>query len=108
MEVRLLLLVFICLHALHWAASAQQPEEATVIVKGSTKIAETNKNYICATIDWWPPEKCNYNQCPWGQSSILNLVLLCSSLGVVLLLYAVIVHWFMGLLLIWCSTNWFM
>lgn len=73
MEVRLLLLVFICLHALLWAASAQQPEEATVIVKGSTKIAETNKNYICATIDWWPPEKCNYNQCPWGQSSILNL-----------------------------------
>uniref|UniRef100_A0A0E0KAE8 Heparanase-like protein n=1 Tax=Oryza punctata TaxID=4537 RepID=A0A0E0KAE8_ORYPU len=73
MEVRLLLLVFICLHALQWAASAQQPEEATVIVKGSTKIAETNKNYICATIDWWPPEKCNYNQCPWGQSSILNL-----------------------------------
>ncbi|EAZ26032.1 hypothetical protein OsJ_09885 [Oryza sativa Japonica Group] len=29
MEVRLLLLVFKCLHALLWAASAQQPEEAT-------------------------------------------------------------------------------
>ncbi|KAG8074006.1 hypothetical protein GUJ93_ZPchr0006g43812 [Zizania palustris] len=69
MVVRLLLIVFICLHA----AWAQQPEEATVIVKGSTKIAETDKNYVCATIDWWPPEKCNYNQCPWGQSSILNL-----------------------------------
>uniref|UniRef100_A0A453IP63 Heparanase-like protein 2 n=2 Tax=Aegilops tauschii subsp. strangulata TaxID=200361 RepID=A0A453IP63_AEGTS len=68
----LLLLALVCLHAPH-SASAQQPEEATVIVKGSTKIAVTDVNYICATIDWWPPEKCNYNQCPWGQSSILNL-----------------------------------
>ncbi|XP_062216428.1 heparanase-like protein 1 [Phragmites australis] len=72
MEVRLLLLALICLHAPRWAL-AQQPEEATVIVKGSTRIAETDENYVCATIDWWPPEKCNYNQCPWGQSSILNL-----------------------------------
>ncbi|KAM3314975.1 hypothetical protein ACQJBY_033626 [Aegilops geniculata] len=68
----LLLLALVCLHASH-SAWAQQPEEATVIVKGSTKIAQTDVNYICATIDWWPPEKCNYNQCPWGQSSILNL-----------------------------------
>ncbi|KAF7050061.1 hypothetical protein CFC21_058475 [Triticum aestivum] len=69
----LLLLALVCLHAPSHSASAQQPEEATVIVKGSTKIAQTDVNYICATIDWWPPEKCNYNQCPWGQSSILNL-----------------------------------
>ncbi|KAL6645091.1 hypothetical protein ACP70R_016699 [Stipagrostis hirtigluma subsp. patula] len=64
MEVRLLLLALICLHAPRWASS-QQPDEATVIVKGSTRIAETDENYVCATIDWWPPEKCNYNQCPW-------------------------------------------
>jgi len=77
MELRLrlllLLLALICLHAPRWA-SAQQPEEATVIVKGSSRIAATDDNYVCATIDWWPPEKCNYNQCPWGQASILNLV----------------------------------
>jgi heparanase len=69
----LLLLALICLRAPR-LASAQQPDEATVIVKGSTRIAETDDNYVCATIDWWPPEKCNYNQCPWGQASILNLV----------------------------------
>ncbi|ONL94923.1 Heparanase-like protein 1 [Zea mays] len=69
---RLLLLALICLRAPR-LASAQQPDEATVIVKGSTRIAETDDNYVCATIDWWPPEKCNYNQCPWGQASILNL-----------------------------------
>ncbi|OAY84041.1 Heparanase-like protein 1 [Ananas comosus] len=48
--------------------------DVTVIVKGSSTIAETNENFVCATIDWWPPEKCSYNQCPWGQSSVLNLV----------------------------------
>ncbi|KAM0883922.1 hypothetical protein ACQ4PT_031296 [Festuca glaucescens] len=74
MAARLLLfLALVCLQAPPWA-SAQQPEqEATVIVKGSAKIAETDQSYVCATMDWWPPEKCNYNQCPWGQSSILNL-----------------------------------
>ncbi|XP_066383894.1 heparanase-like protein 2 isoform X3 [Miscanthus floridulus] len=72
LRLRLLLLALICLHAPRWA-SAQQPEEATVIVKGSSRIAATDDNYVCATIDWWPPEKCNYNQCPWGQASILNL-----------------------------------
>ncbi|GJN08677.1 hypothetical protein PR202_ga26626 [Eleusine coracana subsp. coracana] len=72
MDVRLLLLALICIHA-SCRALAEQPEEATVIVKGSTRIAETDDNYVCATMDWWPPEKCNYNQCSWGQSSILNL-----------------------------------
>jgi heparanase len=75
MEIRLLLLALICIHA-SCRALAEQPEEATVIVKGSTRVAETDDNFVCATIDWWPPEKCNYNQCPWGRSSILNLVCL--------------------------------
>ncbi|XP_010258147.1 PREDICTED: heparanase-like protein 1 isoform X2 [Nelumbo nucifera] len=52
---------------------AQETADATIVVKGSTIIAETDHNFICATIDWWPHDKCNYNQCPWGESSILNL-----------------------------------
>jgi heparanase 1 len=75
----LLLLALVSLHAPRGASAQQPDEEATVIVKGSAKIAETDRSYVCATLDWWPPEKCNYNQCPWGQSSILNLVCtLCS------------------------------
>lgn len=54
--------------------SAQIVEYATIVFDGTEAVANTDDNYICATIDWWPPEKCNYRQCPWGSASILNLV----------------------------------
>nr|XP_010936349.1 heparanase-like protein 1 isoform X2 [Elaeis guineensis] len=66
------LLLFVFLYSLP-GILAQESAEATVIVKGSATVAETDKNFVCATIDWWPPEKCNYDQCPWGESSALNL-----------------------------------
>ncbi|KAL2935305.1 Heparanase-like protein 1 [Bienertia sinuspersici] len=46
---------------------------ANLGVNGAHVIAETDENYVCATIDWWPHNKCDYNQCPWGYSSIMNL-----------------------------------
>ncbi|XP_020591176.1 heparanase-like protein 2 [Phalaenopsis equestris] len=48
-------------------------KKVTVSIQSVTTIAKTDYNFICATLDWWPPEKCNYNMCPWGNSSILNL-----------------------------------
>ena len=48
--------------------------EVKVKVKGVTSIAKTDGNFICATLDWWPEDKCDYNQCPWGKAGILNLV----------------------------------
>lgn len=48
---------------------------ATVVsIKAVTTIAKTDDNFVCATMDWWPPDKCNYGMCPWGNASILNLV----------------------------------
>ncbi|PPR88261.1 hypothetical protein GOBAR_AA32429 [Gossypium barbadense] len=44
-----------------------------VVIQGSTPIAETDDNFVYATLDWWPTEKCNYNQCPWGKAGLLNL-----------------------------------
>ncbi|XP_052875026.1 heparanase-like protein 2 [Gossypium arboreum] len=44
-----------------------------VVIQGSTPIAETDDNFVCATLDWWPTEKCNYNQYPWGKAGLLNL-----------------------------------
>ncbi|XP_010936395.2 heparanase-like protein 2 [Elaeis guineensis] len=48
-------------------------DKVTVSVKAVTTIAKTDDSFICATIDWWPKEKCNYDMCPWYSSSILNL-----------------------------------
>lgn len=53
---------------------AQHVEEARLVINGSLPITHTDANYICATIDWWPSNKCDYKQCPWGSSSALNLV----------------------------------
>ncbi|KAH6763097.1 hypothetical protein C2S52_020530 [Perilla frutescens var. hirtella] len=48
-------------------------EEVKLTVRGATSIAKTDEDFICATLDWWPETKCNYNQCPWGKAGILNL-----------------------------------
>ncbi|TXG51684.1 hypothetical protein EZV62_024208 [Acer yangbiense] len=51
----------------------QEVGPATIIVDGTSTIATNDDKFICATIDWWPHDKCNYNQCPWGNSSAMNL-----------------------------------
>lgn len=48
-------------------------DDVKVFVKGVTSIAKTDDNFVCATLDWWPSEKCDYNQCPWGKAGLLNL-----------------------------------
>ncbi|KEH31988.1 heparanase-like protein 1 isoform X1 [Medicago truncatula] len=53
--------------------STQDIEHGSIEVNGVQGIAENDDNFICATIDWWPQEKCDYNYCPWGSSSVLNL-----------------------------------
>lgn len=49
-------------------------EDVTITVKSVTNIATTDDNFVCATLDWWPEDKCDYGQCPWGKAGILNLV----------------------------------
>ncbi|XP_057443103.1 heparanase-like protein 1 [Lotus japonicus] len=48
-------------------------EHGSLLVNGAQAKAETGDNFICATIDWWPHDKCDYNHCPWGYSSVVNL-----------------------------------
>ena len=67
----LFLLPLLCLPA---RVRSDDYSDVTVIVRGSETIASTSDEFVCATIDWWPPEKCNYDQCPWGRASVLNLV----------------------------------
>ncbi|XP_062116611.1 heparanase-like protein 1 [Humulus lupulus] len=72
MECYLSLVVFlISLPAVF--AQVQDTAYSNIIVDGARAAAKIDQNYICATLDWWPHDKCNYNQCPWGYASIINL-----------------------------------
>ncbi|KAL0382921.1 UNVERIFIED_CONTAM: Heparanase-like protein 3 [Sesamum calycinum] len=53
--------------------NADKTVDGTVFVDGKRPIAWTDENFICATLDWWPPEKCDYGNCSWGHASLLNL-----------------------------------
>ncbi|TYH51876.1 hypothetical protein ES332_D10G311000v1 [Gossypium tomentosum] len=48
-------------------------EKVEVVVEGATPIAQTDEDFICVTLDWWPTNKCDYDQCPWGQAGLFNL-----------------------------------
>lgn len=47
--------------------------EGTVSINGKTSIGKIDDDFVCATLDWWPPEKCDYGTCSWGHASLLNL-----------------------------------
>lgn len=49
-----------------------------VFIDGKSVIGRTDDDFVCATLDWWPPEKCDYGTCSWDRASLLNLVLLLS------------------------------
>lgn len=44
-----------------------------VVVDARSAVAETDSAFVCATLDWWPPEKCDYGTCAWGRAGLLNL-----------------------------------
>jgi heparanase 1 len=44
-----------------------------VEVDARSILSTTDEAFLCATLDWWPPDKCDYGTCAWGQASLLNL-----------------------------------
>ncbi|CAA0810506.1 Heparanase-like protein 3, partial [Striga hermonthica] len=48
-------------------------EDGVVLIDDAIKISSTDEDFICATLDWWPPEKCDYGKCSWGYASLLNV-----------------------------------
>ncbi|KAG6527660.1 hypothetical protein ZIOFF_009786 [Zingiber officinale] len=70
--------LFLCLAGHVGAHSGISDAEAgvysnAVVIDGTAPIAVTDEDFICATLDWWPPEKCDYGTCSWGMASMLNL-----------------------------------
>lgn len=51
----------------------RERDTGTVYIDGRGAIAKTDEDFICATLDWWPPQKCDYGTCSWGHASLLNL-----------------------------------
>ncbi|GAV82086.1 Glyco_hydro_79n domain-containing protein [Cephalotus follicularis] len=47
--------------------------EGTVFIGGRSAIGKIDDDFLCATLDWWPPEKCDYGTCSWDHASLLNL-----------------------------------
>ncbi|KAI3524395.1 hypothetical protein L1887_03049 [Cichorium endivia] len=47
--------------------------EGRLVINGKSAIAKIDSDFICATMDWWPPEKCDYGTCSWGHASLLNV-----------------------------------
>ncbi|KAH0934854.1 hypothetical protein HID58_011971 [Brassica napus] len=73
MSYNVCLLVFLSCLLLLGVTFATNMEQTTIVIDGTRQIAEIDENFVCATLDWWPPEKCNYDQCPWGYASLINL-----------------------------------
>ena len=50
-------------------------KKITVDLKIDTKapVSRIDDLWACVTLDWWPENKCDYGNCPWGQNSVLNI-----------------------------------
>ncbi|KAF5939149.1 hypothetical protein HYC85_023408 [Camellia sinensis] len=72
MDLRVAIILFCVIQSL-FCVSLSSIEEVKVKVQGVTSIAKTDDNFVCVTLDWWPANKCDYNQCPWQEAGILNL-----------------------------------
>ncbi|PON89862.1 Glycoside hydrolase [Trema orientale] len=73
----ILLLVYFGIHRLSQSRSISVASETTtsgtVFVNGTAPIGRIDDDFVCATIDWWPTQKCDYGTCSWGRASLLNL-----------------------------------
>ncbi|GFS35693.1 glucuronidase 3 [Actinidia rufa] len=74
--------IWVCLFSFSLISSVNSQNEGRVTtisgsvwIDGNSAIGRTDSDFICATLDWWPPEKCDYGTCSWGHASLLNLLL---------------------------------
>jgi len=48
--------------------------DCEVEVDAGSIMATTDDTFVCATLDWYPQDRCSYGSCSWDHASILNLV----------------------------------
>eukprot|EP00959_Pyramimonas_sp_CCMP1952_P154346 3228985-Pyramimonas_sp.AAC.1 len=44
------------------------PRQTAKIRVESKRLSTTSEGFVCATLDWWPPSKCDSTKCAWGQT----------------------------------------
>ncbi|KAM4125499.1 hypothetical protein ACB094_01G314400 [Castanea mollissima] len=64
---------FMCVYSFISVGSKALVGDGTVFIDGKAAIGRIDDDFVCATLDWWPPEKCDYGTCSWGLASLLNL-----------------------------------
>lgn len=79
---RIVQLLGLCLWLLYTHSKSEDATvKGTVIISGKSVIGNIDDDFVCATLDWWPPQKCDYGRCSWGLASLLNLVFLLTLLS---------------------------
>ncbi|XP_042756766.1 heparanase-like protein 3 [Lactuca sativa] len=78
LHMLLLLLTVVCFSSKMVVSLSSSVETSSVVegsvnINGMTSIGFIDEDFICATLDWWPQEKCDYGSCSWGNASLLNL-----------------------------------
>ncbi|OEL12980.1 Heparanase-like protein 3 [Dichanthelium oligosanthes] len=75
----LLKMVAFCVWAFFWLGGIATMSTTAfaggdaVVVDARSAVATTDDDFVCATLDWWPPDKCDYGTCSWGRATLLNL-----------------------------------
>ncbi|XP_031371761.1 heparanase-like protein 3 [Punica granatum] len=66
----LCVLFYVLLH--DSASKVSEVVEGNVFINGTASIAETDHNFICATLDYGPSDHCDHGFC-WGKATLLDL-----------------------------------
>lgn len=78
----LIVIVVLCL-CVYWpwhqsASKVLVVIEEDVFVNGTASIAETDRDFICATLDYGPSDHCDHGFC-WGKATLFDLVSILST-----------------------------
>ena len=69
---------FLATFLLHLSVAARVESKSAAVtsnihVASAQAVSKTDDVWACANLGWYPPDKCNYGMCPWGQSGVLNI-----------------------------------
>ncbi|XP_019463405.1 PREDICTED: heparanase-like protein 3 [Lupinus angustifolius] len=73
MSSYLLCFSFIVVNAVNEEKKGYSFEKGFVFINETSFIGKIEDDFVCATLDWWPTQKCDYGRCSWGHASLLNL-----------------------------------